>query len=268
MKVLALDDERPALCRLTAALAQVLPEAETRDFLRAREALASVQNGFTPDVAFLDIETPGMSGMELARAVKSLAPCAKIVFITGYDQYALEAYSIHADGYLMKPVTAEKLSEQMEYLKSRTPVEASRKRVRVKCLGNFEAYLDDEPMKFAYSKTKELLAYLIDRNGALCPVDELVTILWEDASGGEKNAYFKRVRADLLSAFAETGCENHIVRRRGLLGVSVGEFEWDYYDWLAKKPDGDKGFLGEYMTQYSWGERTLGRMASNAEPLT
>lgn len=66
------------------------------------------------------------------------------------------------------------------------------KRIRAHCFGNFEIFIDGEPMHFQYSKSRELMAYLISRNGALCTNGEVMAVLWEDESGDErKKEYFK-----------------------------------------------------------------------------
>jgi two-component SAPR family response regulator len=82
----------------------------------------------------------------------------------------VEAFSMHASGYILKPVTAEAIAEAMEQL--RHPVNPlPEKRLRVQTFGNFEVLLDEKPLTFARSKTKELFAYLVSRRGAHCGVN-------------------------------------------------------------------------------------------------
>ncbi|MBQ5707801.1 MAG: two-component system response regulator, partial [Peptococcaceae bacterium] len=129
------------------------------------------------------------------------------------------------------------------------------KRVRLQTFGNFEAYIDGKPMAFKYSKTKEVLAYLIDRKGALCTLTELQAILFEDDYGHE--SYMKSLRRDLLDTLEAVECEHIISQQRGKLGIVPEEVDCDYYDWCNGKRGG-RVWNGEYMAQYSWSEYTAG----------
>ena len=127
--------------------------------------------------------------------------------------------------------------------------------MRVQAFGHFEAYIDHCPVAFKYSKTKELLAYLVDRRGALCTIGELQTVIFEDDEGHE--TYMKSLRRDLLETLENAGCGDVIACQRGKLGVVPERLQCDYYDWCDGKRMGIV-WQGEYMTQYSWGEYTTG----------
>ena len=118
-------------------------------------------------------------------------------------------------------------------------------------------------MKFSYTKTKELLAYLVDRCGALCSNREITAVLWEE-DGRDHASYLKSIRADLVTVLEEHGYGNVLVRRRGGIGIIPSKVVCDYYIYLNRmkhrgKPDDEPLYLeyrGEYMTQYSWAEVT------------
>ena len=93
---------------------QVLAECE--DGASAVEALAEL----TPDVAFLDIRMPGLTGLEVASAAAQASPRTQIVFVTAYDQYAIDAFERGAIDYLLKPVQRERLAATVERLQART----------------------------------------------------------------------------------------------------------------------------------------------------
>jgi DNA-binding LytR/AlgR family response regulator len=101
------EDELPQRQELRALLAELWPElriaGECGDGLSALEALQQ----FSPDVVFLDIRMPGVSGLEVARAVR--APC-QVIFTTAYDEYAVRAFDEGAIDYLLKPITRERLA--------------------------------------------------------------------------------------------------------------------------------------------------------------
>lgn len=110
-------DDEPALRRhLERLLAELWPELAIRasvgDGAAAREAIAAE----APTVAFLDIRMPAPSGLELARELAGRVP---VVFVTAYDDHALEAFDRAAVDYLVKPVTEARLAETVARLKDR-----------------------------------------------------------------------------------------------------------------------------------------------------
>ena len=250
MKIIAVDDEKIALDALSSAIKSVVAEDEVISFRYPEDALEYVKENFC-DIAFLDVEMAGMSGVELAEMLKKYNSEINIVFCTGYGNYRDKAFELHASGYLMKPITPEKVKRELENL--RRPI-FEKKRLKVQTFGNFEVYLDGKPLAFKYTRTKELFAYLVDRVGALCTVGEIIGILFEDEGGRED--YFQKLRRDLLSTLEEVGCENVIVHKRGMLGVVITEIRCDYYDYLNDKKDLATSYFGEYMSQYSFGENT------------
>lgn len=117
--------------------------------------------------------------------------------------------------------------------------------------------MDNKPVKFQYTKTKELVAYLVDRTGATVTTKELLSVLWEDESFNSHVSYFKNIRSDLLSTLAELGCDDIILRIRGGLSILPDKVDCDYFDYLRGNTS-KSTYLGEYMTQYSWAEYTHG----------
>jgi DNA-binding LytR/AlgR family response regulator len=112
------EDEAPQRQELRAMLAELWPEltviAECEDGLDALEAWASR----APDIAFLDIRMPGLSGLEVARQAVELG-AAQIVFITAYDEFAVKAFEAGAVDYLLKPIRPDRLAETVARLRAR-----------------------------------------------------------------------------------------------------------------------------------------------------
>jgi two-component system, LytTR family, response regulator AlgR len=113
LRALVVDDERPARERLMALLReldQVEVVGEARD---ATEALRQL-NQLEPELLYLDVRMPGMSGLELARHLAGLADPPAVIFTTAHDEHAMEAFEAEAVGYLLKPVRKEKLAAATE----------------------------------------------------------------------------------------------------------------------------------------------------------
>ena len=256
MRIIAVDDEELALERLMTAIQQAAPEAELHGFFYPEDALAFLQNNGC-DVAFLDVEMADISGVELARKLKEKNPDVNIIFATGFSRYREAAFDLHASGYLTKPITTDKVRKELAEL--RRPV-AKAKRMRVQTFGNFEVYVDGRPLEFRYSRTKEMLAYLVDRQGALCTVGGVQAVLFEDETGHE--SYMKSLRQDLQVTLDEAGCGGVLVKQWGKLAVQTSAFDCDYYDWREGRREGIS-YQGEYMSQYSWGEETNALLAGD-----
>lgn len=253
MRILAVDDEPLALEALLNAIEEAKPDAEVHGFSGAAAALAAADSQRF-DAAFLDIELGGTSGIHLAEALTARSPAINIIFTTGYDRYLQTAFQLHASGYLRKPITARKIQQELEHL--RYPV-CPAKRLRIQTFGNFEVFLDGNPLTFQYSKTKELLAYLVDRCGALCTNGEISAVLFED--GTDHSNYLRSLRKDLVDVLERAGCEHVLRQQRGRMGVVPEAFDCDYYDWNRGDRTG-AAYRGEYMIQYSWAEETNGAL--------
>ena len=250
MKILAVDDEVIALEGLVKSIKEADNTSQVFAFRFADEAIKFMETN-TCDVAFLDIEMYGINGVSLANILLQMNPNINIIFSTGYGNYRDVAFDIHASGYIVKPITPEKVKKEL--LNLRRPVKVVNK-LQINVFGNFEVYFDGNPLKFKYSKTKELLAYLVDRKGALCSVSELLSILFEDDEGHE--TYFKSIRKDLIETLTNVGCIEAINVQRGKLGINKDNVYCSYFDFLDGKVNLKDVYNGEYMSQYSFSEFT------------
>lgn len=249
MNAIVVDDERIVLAAEVAAIQRVLPDAKLQSFQKAKDALNYAQENRI-DIAFLDINIKGITGLKLAEKLQSFNPKTNIIFCTGYSEYSLEAHDLYCSAYLMKPVTDEKIKKALANL--RYPLSEKIKDLRVQCFGNFEVYKDGVPIKFKHKKTKELFAYLIDRRGATVSTKEIMAALYEE---NDKESYIRNLRADLNNTFEQLNMHDALLRNGGDVGVNWEMIECDYFDYLK----GNKSlFHGEYMTQYSFAEKTLG----------
>lgn len=258
MRILAVDDERMALESLLEALEEVLPNEEIHSFIDADEALEFANNNDI-DIAFLDIKMRGITGIELAKKIKDIHPNTNIVFTTGYTSYAVSAFGVQASDYLLKPIEADQIKKALANL--RTPIKHNANRVRVKCFGTFEVFIDDNPVTFKRQKTKELFAYLIDRVGANCTMGQLMTALWEDGEdNSSRQSNLRNLIADLKSTFNEYGIDNVINKNKNTISVFTNNIDCDFYDFMNYKPYAVNSYRGEYMSQYSWAEITLAKI--------
>ena len=235
---------------LVTAVEASLDISEVTSFSDCEEALEFVKNNPT-DVAFLDINMRGMGGLALAEKIVALRPNCKIVFCTGYEEYAIPAFKLHASGYLMKPISADDVQVEIDNIKG---VRKKEKLLTVNCFGNFEIYAKDEKLAFKRLKTKELFAFLVDRKGAGMTAKQICAVLFPDDTDDTKNAaYLRQLFMDLKNSLKSVGAESVLCHETPCYRVDTSLIKCDYISYLETgKPE----FRGEYMTQYSWAEGT------------
>ena len=250
MIAIAVDDEALMLRALARAISASPDITDVMNFSDCEKALAYVKD-HPVNIAFLDINMRGMGGLTLAAKITELRPDCKIVFCTGYEEYAIPAFKLHASGYLMKPISAEDVQGEIDNIKG---VLKKTKLLRVKCFGNFEVFAKDEPLQFKRSKTKELFAFLVDRNGAGMTAKQICAVLFPDDTDDGKNvAYLRQLVLDLKTALKAVGAESVLCHETPCYRVDTSLIKSDYISYLETgKPE----FYGEYMMQYSWAEET------------
>lgn len=255
MIILLVDDETPALNELNDAVSSALPSADIHGFSKASEAMSFAENTAI-DIAFLDINMRFIDGISMAKRLLALYPMCNVIFCTGYGEYALDALDVYCSGYLLKPISTEKVRGAVAHL--RHPLPPEKHRVEIICFGNFDVLCDGKPVAFKYKKTRELLAYLTDRNGAEATTREIMAAIFEE----DKTSYFSNIRLDILNTFAELGVPEVISASYGRMRVVKSQVTCDYFDYL----DGKKYlFHGEYMSQYSFAEGTCGELLEQSK---
>ena len=250
MKAIAVDDEIYILETLQEAVSESSDIEMVESFSSCSAALAyAAENPI--DVAFLDINMRGIGGLGLAEKLLELQPRCKIVFCTGYQEYAVSAFQLHVSGYLMKPITVEAVQKEIDHIKG---VKSTEKLLTIKCFGNFEVLHNGEILPFKRKKAKELLAVLVDRNGAGMTAKQICAILFPDNTDDTKNAaYLRQLILDLKSTLKMIGAEEVLRHETPYYRIDTNLVKCDYLSFLETgKPD----FRGEYMTQYSWAEAT------------
>ncbi|MBR2259430.1 MAG: response regulator [Blautia sp.] len=251
MRVLCVDDALPVM-EDTVAMCEKLPQiTSVAGFTRPKEALEWMET-HSVDLALLDIDMPEISGLMLAQQVKQKYPDAKIIFLTAFQQYAVEAIKLRASGYLLKPVSLEDLEEEVAYADSRKS-ERSSGHVVVKTFGNFEIFVDGETLSFHRQKAKELLAYLIDRNGRGVNRPGIFAALWEDGLyDHSRQKYLDVIIRSLRETLKEAGIEEILEIKSGFLRVRTELLDCDLYRFLKNEPEAVNAYRGEYMEEYSW----------------
>lgn len=255
MKVICVDDEALAV-EYTLGQCEHLPEIdEAKGFTEAQSALDWLRD-HSADLAILDINMPEIDGITLAARIKQVRPETAILFLTAYKEYAFDAYAVHPAGYLLKPVSQEKLAEEVRYACGGTS-QSAHAHIHIKTFGTFDVYVDDRPVSFKLAKAKELLACLVDKQGSGVTRAELFAAVWEDSLYDRRmqkqlDVYIRSLRETLQ----EYGIPEIMEMKKGVLRVRPETFVCDAYLFYSGDSDTINAYRGKYMSSYAWASMT------------
>ncbi len=255
MNILAVDNNVNDLEKIRTILEGLSTDNTFLFYENALSALAKAREEEI-DVAFLATDTPELSGLDLGRYLQELNPYVNLIFVSADTKPAYDALRLHASGYIMKPCNENDVAAELEML--RFPEQRKKyKRVFAQTFGNFELFVDGKPVDFKYTRTKEVVAILVNSRGAQTTSGEIIANLWEDDADPEKKmSYLRNLRQDLCNTLRKYKLEDIILKQRGSMAIVKDRIECDLFDWLEKKNDSQYKYLGDYMNQYSWSEFT------------
>ena len=253
MTFMLVSEDARTLEDAAALINELQPGAEVLSFTESPAALAEARER-PVDVALLAANMPELDGLDLGQYLKDLHPAVNLLFMDPDDAQALDALSLHASGCLLLPVSKFALSAELDDL--RYPVSGGPgHRVFAQTFGNFELFVDGEPVAFKYNRTKEVVALLVNNRGAQTTNGEIIAALWEDDGDPEKKAsYLRNLRQDLQNTFTRLKLTDLLRKQRGSMAIAADRIDCDLYDWIAKKDKSRYRYMGDYMNQYSWAE--------------
>lgn len=255
MNIIVVDNERSALWELEQAIGEALPDAIVSCFQSSEQALSYLKEA-TVDIAFLDIEMPKINGLALAKRIKDIYGKTNIVFVTGYPQYAVNAFSVAASGYLLKPVVSQDIKNALQTL--RYPLSLSQKGVSIQTFGVFDIAVDGNSLLFARSKSREILAYLVHKRGNPATRREMAEILWpEEEYTRSKQAQLQTILSEMLRPLREAGVDGIIRKSRAAYSIDPQQMDCDYYRLLTWDAAAINQYQGEYMPDYPWARMQL-----------
>lgn len=187
MKVFLIDDERLALVQLERMLRQtteVTSMVSFQDPMQAVEQAAALQ----PDIIFLDIHMPEITGLQAAELLSEVCPLADVVFVTAHDEYAVQAFELNAVDYVLKPVQTSRLQKTMERLITRRSLPAASETAtehtqKINCFKTLKfqsSGQSPELPKWRTAKAQELFAYMLHHRGQILHKSTLLEIFYPE----------------------------------------------------------------------------------------
>ena len=258
MKIICVDDERPALdnFRLTV---EKFPEVGSLELFSDPDAALRWVEENPVDGAFLDIELPGVGGLNLAQKMCKLRPELRIVFVTAYHRYAMEAWATDAIGYVLKPYSPEDIRKQLDRMIRYRPM--PKHRVEIRTIPTLSITVDGDPIFLKRTKARELFALLVDRGETGITTGEGISCLWPDRPNNEETRSLFRVTFMRLSdALRRAGIGHILVREGNRRAIRVDQVECDLYRILSGDQEAARLYGGQYLQEYSWAEGRNGQL--------
>ena len=258
MRTILVDDELWMLEQFAEECAGLSEIEIVGSFTFAEDALEYAKTNLV-EFALLDIEMPGMNGVELAKELRKLYPEVIIVFVTGHKEYLSDFIDMKADYYVLKPYGKEEVRDVLQRAKLFSA--RLRKRVFVRTFGQFEVFVDGKPLHFTSTKAKELFALLVQKQGVVLSPQEALDCIWEGREYDKGEASVYRVTLTRLKDILSSVGIGYILQStsRGKY-LDVSQFQCDLYDFLDGKEAARRDFNGQYLSEYSWGEPTLAKL--------
>ena len=255
MKLLITDDEAILREELADALERVSPGNEI-DFADSYDTAAAKIKAAHYDIVFCDIQMPGKNGLDLAGSIKRLSPSTNIIIVTAYSEYALDAFKLFVSGYLLKPVKDADLDAALKNL--RIVVPKPEKQLEARCFGSFEVFSNGKPLEFQRRRSKEMLAYLICLRGSSASRSEICGNIFEYSESADRTiANFKVILHSLKKDLEKHGFGSLLIHSQNRYSIDPDQITCDYFDFITGKSSVEKGYHGEFMTQYSWAEQFI-----------
>lgn len=248
MNVIYVDDEAMQIENFRLTVDGMERIDDLRTFDKGEAALEWVKS-HPVDVAFLDIEMPHINGIELAKRIKAVDQNIRIIFVTAYDQYALEAFGVNAIGYLLKPYSEEDVEKELT--KAYYVRDIPKTEIRITTMPHFGLTVDGRRLTLGQTKQAELLAFLVDRGEAGVTKQDAMEHLW---AGYSSESVYWTTMSRLKAMLDEAGIPDLILSKGKTKYINTEIVDCDLYHLLNGEPSAAGNYKGKYLEEYEWAQ--------------
>ena len=255
MKILCIDNEEKTL-KETVAMCRKLPRVKgVKGFTAPNDMFAWLEEN-TADIALIAINMPELDGLELAQELRSRKPDTSIIFLADSPDYAVDAFALHVSGYLVKPAGASEIAREVMFAES-SEAESFKKHVSVHTFGEFDVEVNGDTVAFSRARARELMAYLVDRQGRSVSRANAFSVLWEDEFYDRPmQKQMDVIVRSLRDTLRNYGIEEIFELKRGMMRIIPDRFDCDLYRFFDGDVETVNAYRGEYMSAYSWASMT------------
>lgn len=255
LKVIVVEDERLTMERICSLLRETGRVEVIGGYTNPHEAMEQIFR-HQPEAVFLDIEMPELSGLQLAEKIYESELQSEIIFITAYNEYALEAFRVNALDYILKPVTAKELNRAVDRVEKRSfnqaAVDNKVQKVRVAALGGYSVWINShkEPVRWCTAKCGELFAYFaLQDSSADVSKWKLIELLWPDRDSEKGDINLRSTLCRLNKTLRESGTGMRVISNRNSYHLKADSMTVDALEIQKLALNGkaiEKATLSEY----------------------
>lgn len=255
MNIITIDHDEKDLRNLMKAVKEAAPESNVEGALTFTDALSLTDRKIF-DLVFIESDSKDeMKLTDLVAKFREKFQDTHIIFVSKTKKYMPEAFSVHADAYMIKPLKSEDISREIDYQMNHYPAPLRSLEIMVKTFGGFNAYFRGKKLMFKRSKSKELLAILVDNRGIGMTTREACSMLFKGRPYDEITlGYFHVVLTSLKFTLEGYGIKNLIRKSVNYIAINTSMIDCDMYRYLMGEADALADYHGDYMMGYSWSE--------------
>lgn len=234
LSVIIVDDERLAIQRLEKILNSIQVVNVIGTYTNGYEALPKIIKN-KPDLIFLDINMSVISGIEMARRIKANNQDSRIVFVTAFEKYAIKAFELGAEDYVLKPFSKErihKIIHRFHDISSRKPTDNKQYMIHAfKYFHITKNGIELKDIKWRTTKARELFIYLVQHSNEVVRKDILLDLFWPDTdmNKGYENLYTTIYQ--LRRALEEMGAGIKIMNSNHGYKLDLNGVKYDVHEW-------------------------------------
>lgn len=236
MKVIIVDDEKPMLLIMEKMISSIPGIEITGVFESAPDAFEFIRQNRV-DMVFADIKMPEECGLDFARRIASEFPDIDIVFVTSYDQYAMDAFEVYAFDYMVKPVSRERLENTVKRALQRHAHtlqfrrENDNGKLSVYCLGGLKIqYMDGTRVHLSSSKSAEMLSYLIAHKGKYVSKWSILEDIFSGMPAQNAETYLNTTIYKLRKSLERFGLKEIIISSSEGYTIEIQDVYIDFID--------------------------------------
>ncbi len=219
------------------------------------------------DLAILDLEMNKIDSIELGWKLHEINPTLMLIYATTEEVDIRDEQCLKVAVYLPKPFSYEGFLQAVK--SAELLAKRNQKHIYARTFGYFDLFVDGEPVMFKSAKAKELLAFLIDRQGGTVTTDQIITVLWEDRPNDEatQNLCSKVVKT-LKKELDEYKIGDILIQKRGIRSIDTRQVNCDMYELMKGSVEARERFFGDYMLEYSWAEERIHSLLERAQRIS
>ncbi|MDF2840588.1 MAG: hypothetical protein K0Q99_1360 [Clostridia bacterium] len=235
MKVIIVDDEKSTLLIMKKMISKIPGVEIVGAFQRAKDAYSFLRENKV-DMMFVDISMPEESGLELGRRMMSEMPGMDLVYVTSYKEYALEAFSVHAFDYIVKPISQVRLESTIKRaMEKHFRIQANRIESNAKlfiyCLGGLDVRsMDGGIVQLSSSKSAEFLSFLLMHRGRFVSKWSVMEEVFRGMTPQNAETYLNTTTYKLRKALEPYGMKGAIISSNESYTIERKDIYIDFID--------------------------------------